>query len=323
MAGFSLRRARFITLTILVLILLGALFVLRPMINENRQKSLLESAFSAPLKPPERPLQVYHLGHSLVGRDMPYMLQQMAGQGHGYASQLGWGVSLRDHWEPERPVNGFVEENDHPRFRPAVDAIQSGAYDVLILTEMVELRDAIRYHDSPTYTALWADLARAASPETQVYMYETWHRLDDPDGWLQRLDSDFEELWQMKVLAPGISRSGNDRALRMIPAGQVMAAFVRRVEAQGGVGNVSDRTALFRRNEDGTQDMIHLSDLGNYLVALTHYAVLYQRAPIDLPRQLLRADGSMAIAPTQNAADLMQTTVWDVVSSLPQTGIGS
>ena len=47
-----------------------------------------------PLPPPADPLATYHLGHSLVGRDMPAMLAQMAG--HDHASQLGWGASLRN-----------------------------------------------------------------------------------------------------------------------------------------------------------------------------------------------------------------------------------
>jgi hypothetical protein len=39
------------------------------------QKSLtpseLERLFVVPLAPPEKPLRVFHLGHSLVNRDMP------------------------------------------------------------------------------------------------------------------------------------------------------------------------------------------------------------------------------------------------------------
>lgn len=318
-----MRRARLITLGILVIILLGAVFVVRPILENRREQASIEAAYATPLAAPDGPLRVFHLGHSLVGRDMPFMLEQLAGPGHAHASQLGWGASLRDHWSPDRPVNGFDTENAHDRFRPAHEAIGSGSYDAVVLTEMVELRDAIRFHDSATYKSLWADLARDASPDTRVYLYETWHRLDDPDGWLDRIDSDYVSLWQGGILAEDVKTSGAGRATRVIPAGQVMAAFVRRVEAQGGVGNVTDRTALFRRNDDGTQDMIHLSDLGSYLVALTHYAVLYNRSPLGLPAALSRADGSPAEAPTADAARLMQTTVWDVVQKLPETGVGS
>ena len=91
------------------------------------------------------PQAVFHIGHSLVGRDMPAMLAQMAEQGHHYDSQLGWGTTLKAHWEPDTPIAGFETENDHPRYRDAHEAVDSGAYDALVLTEMVEIRDAIKH----------------------------------------------------------------------------------------------------------------------------------------------------------------------------------
>ena len=103
-------------------------------------------------------------------------------------------------------------------------------------------------------------------------------------------------------------------AVRVIPAGQVLARFVRTVDARGGVDGVSGARDLFR-------DTIHLNDLGAYLVALTHYAVLYRRSPIGLPRQLLRADGTAADAPAAETARLMQEVVWDVVTEYPKTGV--
>lgn len=317
-----MQRRRLISLAALGIILVMALFVLRPGVNA-RLDAMLTEAHATSVAPPTEPLNVYHLGHSLVGRDMPAMLEQLAGDGHSHASQLGWGTSLRAHWDPDQSIGGFEQENDHPNFLPAREAISSGAFDAVVLTEMVELRDAIAYHDSPTYKSFWAQLARQASPNTRVYLYETWHRLDDPEGWLDRLDRDFAELWRGKILAGDIAQSGTDRATRMIPAGQVMAEFVRRVEAQGGVGNVKNRESLFARHDNGDLDMIHLSDLGEYLVAITHYAVLYQRSPVGLPAQLNLADGSAAMAPTPEAARLMQEVTWEVVQTLPETGVGS
>ncbi len=49
----------------------------------------LATLYETPLPAPEGPLTVFHLGHSLVGRDMPAMLAQLAGHG-SHASQLGW-----------------------------------------------------------------------------------------------------------------------------------------------------------------------------------------------------------------------------------------
>lgn len=272
------------------------------------------------LPAPQGALNVFHLGHSLVNRDMPAMLAQLAPKGHSYHSQLGWGTTLQAHWG-DATIAGFETENAHPRFRAAQEAVASGDYDALVLTEMVEIRDSIRYFESPRYLAQWARKAIEARPDVRLYLYETWHPLDDPDGWLERLDRDLDRYWLSRVLGPALKDLPHTAQIRVIPAGQVLAAFVRKVEAQGGLGNVRDRTDLFQRAEDGALDPIHLNDLGNYLVALVHYAVLYQADPVGLPAALTRADGAPATAPEPDVARLMQEVTRDVVYSLGLSGI--
>ena len=102
-----------------------------------------------------------------------------------------------------------------------------------------------------------------------------------------------------------------------------MAACVRAITAQGGLDGVTGVDDLMARNADGTPDTIHFNDLGAYLVALTHYAVLYQRSPLGLPHQLNRADGTPADAPSAALAALMQRTVWHVVGRHVQTGVAA
>jgi hypothetical protein len=281
------------------------------------------AAYGRPLPPPDLPQRVFHLGHSLVGRDMPAMLAQLAGAGHRYDSQIGQGTSLQQHWEPDLPILGFEAENDHPRFRPAKAAIGSGDYDAVVLTEMVEIADAIKYFDSARYLTLWADLARAGSPKTQVYLYETWHWLDDPGGWLARLDADLPRYWEAELALRDLAVSGPERPIRIIPAGQVLARFVRALDAAGGIDDIRGREDLFAREPGGRPDRIHMGDLGNYLVALTHFAVLYRRAPVGLPHRLRRADGTLAKAPGIRAARLMQETVWSVVTTYSKTGVAA
>lgn len=274
------------------------------------------------LPAPSGPLNVFHLGHSLVNRDMPAMLAQLAPPGHSYHSQLGWGTTLQAHWG-DAPINGFEAENAHPRFRPAHEALDSGDYDAVVLTEMVEIRASIRWYESPKYLAQWAKKALSARPDVRLFLYETWHPLDDPEGWLNRLDRDIDRYWLSRVLGPALKDLPETTQIRVIPAGQVMAAFVREVEARGGVGNVRDRTDLFQRADDGTLDQIHLNDLGNYLVALVHLAVLYHADPVGRPAALLRADGSAAVAPDPEVARLMQEVTRSVVHSLGLSGLSA
>jgi hypothetical protein len=282
----------------------------------------VRSRISGTLDAPAGPLSVFHLGHSLVNRDMPAMLAQLAPAGHSYDSQLGWGTTLQAHWG-DAPINGFETENAHPRFRPAREAVQSGDYDAIILTEMVEIRASIRYYDSPVYLARWATEAIKARPDVRLYLYETWHQLDDPEGWLERIDRDHDRYWLSRVLGPALARLPADVQIFLIPAGPVLAAFVRVVEAKGGVGNVRDRTDIFARAEDGTLDVIHLNDIGNYLVALVHYTVLYQKSPVGLSHALTRADGTPAVAPDPEVARLMQEVTDSVVRNLRLSGLAA
>lgn len=277
--------------------------------------------YAAAPAPPSGPLGVFHLGHSLVGRDMPAMLAQLAGDGHRYESQLGWGTTLKAHWEPGEPIAGFEAENAHPRFRDAKEAAASGEYDAVVLTEMVEIRDAIKHFESWDYLARWARLAWEGDPRTRVYLYETWHPIDDPEGWTTRLERDLGRYWEDEILRRALAAPGVEKPIYVIPAGQVFLRFVEEIERRGGVDGIARKEDLFALTETGEQDVIHLSDLGAYLVALTHYAALYQKNPVGLPRSLRRADGAAAAAPGENAARLMQEIVWDVVTSYSKTGV--
>ena len=274
---------------------------------------------ATPLPAPDRPLAVYHLGHSLVGRDMPAMLAQLAG--HDHASQLGWGSSLRDHWTGD--IAGFDTENAHDRHRPAGEAIDSGDYPVVVVTEMVEIRAAIRHHDSARYLGLWAARARKARPDVRMYLYETWHQTDDPQGWLERIDLDSARYWQGNLLAGAMAQE-NAGAIYIIPGGPVMAAAVRAIQA-GGVPGLTRRDDLFALNEasseGGAPDTIHFNDIGAYLMALTHYAVIYQRSPEGLPHTVTRADGSPVTTLSDEMAQALQRIVWTVISGYGLAGV--
>lgn len=281
----------------------------------------LAQLYATPLPPPDRPLRVFHLGHSLVNRDMPLMLEQLAGPGHDHRSQLGWGAPLKAHWEPDVPVNGFDTENAHARYQGAHEAVDSGRFDVLVLTEAVEIKDSIKYQDSAKYLRLWTQAARKANAQVRVYLYETWHRLDDPEGWLQRLDKDLARHWEGVLLAQALAEGDTGGPIHVIPAGQVLARVVREVEGRGGVGMMRSREDLFALDERGARDMIHLSALGNLLVAMTHYSVIYHR-PVPTTMLAIRlADGTQLQNLTPELMKLMSEVVWSVVTRYPKTGV--
>ena len=274
----------------------------------------LLARYATPLPAPEGPLRVFHLGHSLVGRDMPAMLAQLAG--HAHNSQLGWGASLQQHWTGDVP--GMAEENAGAAFRGAAEAVDSGEYEAIVLTEMVELRDAIAYHDSPAALARWAARARKARPDVRLYLYETWHRTDDPAGWEARIAADGPALWQGTLLAQAMAQP-DVGTIHVVPGGTVLAAVAAEIAA-GKVPGVATRDALFASVEGGV-DPIHLSDLGHYVIALTHYAVLYHRSPVGLRHDLQRADATPMAAMSQATARALQEVVWRSVSGYPFSGV--
>ena len=274
----------------------------------------LRARYAQPVSAPDHALRVFHLGHSLVGRDMPAMLAQMAG--HAYHSQLGWGASLNQHWHGDVP--GMAEENATTAFRAADKAVDSGTYDAVVLTEMVELRDAIAYHDSAAALARWAARARAARPDVRLYLYETWHATDDPMGWAARSAADGPALWQGELLARAMAQP-DVGTIYIIPGGPVLAEVAARIAA-GHVPGLTSRDDLFA-TVDGKPDPIHPGDIGNYVIALTHYAALYHRSPAGLPHDLRRADGTPMAPLSQETARALQEVVWRVVSGYPFSGV--
>ena len=297
----------------------GVLAVLSPAQTAEDRGEDVQDYYSQRRAPPSGPLQVFHLGHSLVGREMPAMLAQLAGQGHDYALQLGWGATLRSHFEPDVEIAGFDQENATPKYRDAHQALASRDYDAFVMTEMVRLSDAIRYHQSRDYAAKWAAEAAQVAPDMQIFLYESWHALDDQPDWLTRLPDDLETMWKPELLWPAARAA--KKPVWLIPVGQVMARLVTEAEANGGIAELKTRKDLFATMPDGKLDPIHPNDLGIYLVALTHYAVLYGKSPEGLPHELLRADGSPAVAPSPELARRMQETVWDVVTGIRETGV--
>ena len=136
-----------------------------------------------------------------------------------------------------------------------------------------------------------------------------------------RLDEDLVNYWEGELLSKAMAHGDTGGPIYVIPAGQVLARFVRRLEGCGGLPGLKSREDLFGLDDKGKRDPIHLNDQGNYLVALTHYAVLYQRSPIGLPHRMRLADGRTAVPPSDEVARVMQEVVWEVVTSYPKTGV--
>jgi hypothetical protein len=304
-----------------VILSAAALVGLGACVDPKLSDKEIASLYAEGLEKPSKPLSVYFLGHSLVGRDIPYMVKQLAEDGHDYRVQLGWGTNLRSHLNPEFDIAGYEKENNHPHFERLEDALSQNNYDAFVFTEMVEIADAIKYFESVKYTTQLLDSVAQSNPRTTLYLYETWHEVNDPKGWIQRLDQDLQYYWLDRLLDKALARTKNPRAVYVIPAGQALASLFKEIDKRGGVEGINKPEDIFARTENGELDPIHINDIGAYFVALVQYATLYHASPVGKPFQLLKADGSAAIAPSEEAAALMQEIAWEVVSNYPRSGV--
>lgn len=191
-------------------------------------------------------------------------------------------------------------------------------YDVLVLTERVSLSNTLPWHRSREVALDFARLAwerGAQGRGGEALLYASWVTREtgpdwagqgaDPDvglDWRARLD---REMLGWEEIRHHVNANRPDGAppMRLIPAIAVMAAIDDAIAA--GEGPMTAIDGMFR-------DAIHPSDLGAWMVALTHFAVIYGRDP----RGLTRPAGV-----TPEVAQWVEDLVWQVVTQHPATGV--
>ncbi|QYK42266.1 MAG: hypothetical protein KF887_03810 [Paracoccaceae bacterium] len=228
--------------------------------------------------------KVLMIGHSLVGPDLPAMVEaglEHAGLPAEVSRQVINGAPLS--WNRTRAAE--AEGVSGP------EELARGATDVLILTEALPLAAQVEWAGSRAAVADWAGLAWAARPDARVFVYETWHSLRSGPGtvidgdpgaatpWPDRLEADLPVWWSL-VEAANAARPPGAPAARLIPAGQAMGRLKTAIEA-GSVPGLS-------RIEDLFDDDIHPNGRGLYFVALVHVGAITGQSPEGLPARLTR-----------------------------------
>lgn len=253
---------------------------------------------------------VLFVGHSLVGPDLPPMVEaalRAMGQEARVEAQVINGAPLKFQWE-----NGAGAEGVDARVRLA-----SGDIDVLVLTEAQPLANHIGWSDSADFAARWAGAAWEANPQTQVLIYETWPSIasgpgariaDDPGGqvpWADRVASD-RAVWQGLADAANAVRPESAPLVRVIPAGQAVA----RLAEVAAAGEVPGMASL----RDAFDDDIHPNGRGLYIVAAVHAAVIAGKPPSGLPSRLGRLFRDRRSVVTEEMAAAMQTIAAEAIA---------
>jgi hypothetical protein len=247
-------------------------------------------------------VRVLFVGHSLVNQDMPAMARAVAasvGVDFTYDVQLIDGGSLEVNWNQAERATGVR----------AREALATGGYDTVVLTEAVNLDDHLRWSEPAVHAARWYALAREHRPDVRLFFYETWHHRSEPRharglpllpsrlSWREHLDVD---LGKWEHIVDGAEHayamahaSAPPLGVHIVPGGQALAALVDAIRA-GQVPGLSSEDALFR-------DGVHLTDLGNYFIALVQVRTL---SCADIERatgSVARADGQAVVVPPATA----------------------
>lgn len=262
----------------------------------------------APVAPRPLDLRVILSGHSLtdpIGQVLSRLVETAGGPPDRIALSTIPGAPMDWRW------------NNRTQTPDAREDI--AAFDVMVQTERVSLSGTRHWHNSDDEALRWARHGwenGAAGQGAEVLLYASWVSLDTGPGfdthgdedrilpWRTRLDREFA-AWEEIMAHVNTHRPKDASQMRMIPATLVMAGLYDAIAAGIAPEGLSDIRQLFT-------DDIHLSPLGAWLVALTHYAVIYARDPRGLP-------GPEGVAP--ELVTWGQALVWEVVTGYPGTGV--
>jgi hypothetical protein len=257
-------------------------------------------------------VNVYLSGHSLFNLEMPALLAQIAaGQGktHRYNVQIGNGSTMKMRLSgggTEQDRNGDVINYSVADEIREANTIDAPHYDALMVTEAVDIFDHLLYSDSIANLGAFYDILVGEVPDARVFFYDSWDSVGVGGGsyasWIAHTRAEFE-IWACIVTKVNEARPANP--IRPIPGGVLLSDVVEAAEAGEipGIGPVD----LF--DPDGH----HLSPLGNYVIALGQFAVLYRDTPFGSPTQYAGLNQAVSVA--SDAAAALEQQVWASVQA--------
>jgi hypothetical protein len=167
----------------------------------------------------------------------------------------------------------------------------------------------------------YAKTANAANGNAQFYIFSRWEQQSAMSGGLT-----YTQAWNLPYTQPesGDTTTTADyfaqlttavrhaqpqdmKPILVIPTGHVFAALDEQIRA-GQLPGLTSITDLYR-------DFIHLAPLGSFIASATFYATIYRDNPIGLTPW----SGYPAFDPV--LVNKIETTIWNVVSKMPDTGV--
>ncbi len=259
------------------------------------------SAWRGPLAA-SNALAVFHIGNSFTRwGDVPAQLANLAAasnRAHARGDQLADGQNIGYQWTNGLP-GGFLT-----RGSPSRTELATASWDALVLQPMSREWQPANLPAFQANAESFDDLADSVG--AQLYLYAYWPWRDDPLSDQDGINAAFEQV--------RAALSSDGPPVRVIPVGEAFRAAV----SEMGTGELAGLT----RN-DLYRDSLHPSDIGYYLSALVHFAVLHRRSPVGLPAEGISSDefSDAPVAIPTNIAAAFQRIAWDVARETPHTGV--
>ena len=263
--------------------------------------------------------KIAEVGHSLVNDAVPkYLIGIARGMGNqiSMSVQLLPGAPLEWQWNRHGDVGKGVPGNPH--FTDLRTGLKSASppFDVLVLAERVDISASVKWHDSAGFSKKWRDLAVEANPTVRVFMYTTWAGYANEEYWP---GIPTRAVWRSRTQTDGeifekLVRDTNALILsgpkfKVIPGHMAMMALYDAIQSGAIDWAPAGINHFFL-------DYIHLNDIGNYYIALVHYATIYRSSPAGGP-----VPTNLASALTPAQALQLQEMAWKVVSTYPLSGV--
>jgi hypothetical protein len=240
----------------------------------------------------DHPRKLFISGHSLTDRPFPDYLAALA---DGAGRPLEWnmqhlaGSSLRMRTQGDGSAawHGYRQGTD--RDRAPIDVLDEFGkrstdtpYDTLILNEIHTLLESLVLNDTIGHATDYEARFFASNPDGQTYVYAAWLNiddLDDPANWIA-YERAAVKAWQCTTIAINdrLAAKGRTRPVRLIPAAPALAALVAQAVSKEGVPGLSAATPRATMERLFTDD-VHLTELGNYYIALISHVALYGELP--------------------------------------------
>lgn len=263
--------------------------------------------------PPTKGQRTYHIGNSLTDSINTQLaaIAKSAGYNHEYLRSTIPGAPTDWNWD--HPGTALGEKDYRTVFAT------KAPIDHLFTQPYAGHNRSIE--NEADYSGRFYALAREKSPNIQPWLYAQWPAQAMTDAWTKATgsaanlglvpartweDGVRNQLAYHEAVRQKMDAAHGGKPILIVPGGLALASLKQAI----ATGKVPGITEFFATQ---FEDNIHLSRSGEYLIALVHYASIYQRSP----KGVTYANSGL----TAEQAAIYQRIAWDTVCNYRWTQV--